>query len=617
MRKKTGHILSKRIVFATQILFLLFLPVVSFAQNNYEIRKINFKGNKTFEKTDLLNVIGIHESNFFQKRIQKKTASLYNRELLEGDIEQISRFYQSNGFLNVEVVLDSIRVNEKKEQLDITFRITEKEPVIVSAISLSMDRAFRIDSDSMLQRMSRQLTLVPQQRFADEALYSDFSTINTRFVNRGFVYSQTTYDLNLNPDSNKIGIDYFVSPGEIGQFGETRITGNNYVSEKSIREQLRYLDGDRYSSEKLDETRKQLYELQLFRIVSINPLSNAETRLNPIPVQITVQEMPRWQTRFGVGYGTEDKFRAFGDVTYRSLFGKTSRINIYVKHSALTPYYASLSWIEPHFFIHKLSFSVNPYIKRENEPGYDTQTFGLNFPVAYKFNDEMRASLTYYLERVAQNVEAADADIPNPEDNEYLYNKSGLSASFSYNSAKPVFSPVRGWLVNVSGKLNGYIFGSDFDYTRLMLDVRRYNRWKRFVLSTRAMFSGIYSSNMDGFIPVEDRFYSGGSNSNRGFARSTLGPKRDSGTPLGGKSILEANVEIRHPLFWRIEIAAFMDVGNVWSNAYHYRINDLVYSAGGGLRVNTPIGPIRLDVGMPLWNEKRTPQFFLSVGQAF
>ena len=77
------------------------------------------------------------------------------------------------------------------------------------------------------------------------------------------------------------------------------------------------------------------------------------------------------------------------------------------------------------------------------------------------------------------------------------------------------------------------------------------------------------------------------------------------------------SAELRHKLFWQLDGAVFVDAGNVWEESYRYKFNDLAYSAGVGLRYNTPIGPVRFDVSIPLWNEKKSLQFFLSVGQAF
>ncbi len=156
-----------------------------------------------------------------------------------------------------------------------------------------------------------------------------------------------------------------------------------------------------------------------------------------------------------------------------------------------------------------------------------------------------------------------------------------------------------------------------FSYTRLWGTYRTYRQIGDFTLAFKLMAGGIKSSDSSKFIPVEDRFYSGGSNSVRGWNRAELGPKRESGTPLGGSSILESSFEVRFPLFWRLSAVAFVDAGNTWREEYTYRLNELAYAVGPGLRIETPIGPIRFDVGFPVRNDKKTPQFFISVGQAF
>ncbi|MFA7136154.1 MAG: BamA/TamA family outer membrane protein, partial [Bacteroidales bacterium] len=174
-----------------------------------------------------------------------------------------------------------------------------------------------------------------------------------------------------------------------------------------------------------------------------------------------------------------------------------------------------------------------------------------------------------------------------------------------------------GSYLSVGLKLNGYLFGGKFNYSRLWSEFRRYQEVGNIVLAFRALVGGIHSKDSSNFIPVEDRFYSGGSNSVRGWNRSQLGPKRESGTPLGGNSVLEANIEARVPLFWRINGVAFIDAGNVWSHSFKYNLRELAYAIGAGIRIETPIGPIRFDVGFPIRNEKKKPQFFISVGQAF
>lgn len=619
--KNSFHILWKLLL--TTFFMWLVCPFVfdAAAQENYEVRKITFTGNKTFGKSDLLDHMVLQPSNWIKRVIQKKDASIYSNDFMDSDVERLTRFYQSEGFLHADVMLDSLHIDDKKRTVNIYIAIRENNPVKVNTITFNVtDTIAGVSRKKGLRRANRTVSLKSGVRFTDQMVYDDVGKINNMLTNRGYVYVKTDFDLKLDAEKDSVNIVYETNPGMIGQFGETTVGGNKYVKEKYIRKALRYEPGETFSSGQLDKTRKDLYNLQLFRVVSMVPQTDRATLRNPIPIQIQIEEMPRWMSKFGVGWGTEDKFRAFADVTYRGLFGGTSRLNLYAKHSALIPYYVSLTWTEPQFFLNKLSVSVNPYIKREREPGYDVQRLGINLPVSYAFTDQISASISYYFERVTQFDVKGNPYVPNPEDENFLYNKSGLSGSFLFNNAQPTFSPTKGWMVNVGAKLNGYIFGGDYNYTRLWVDARKYQKIGGFVLSVRAFAGGINSSDEDGFIPVEDRFYSGGSNSNRGWARAMLGPRRvdEPDKPLGGKSILEMNVEVRHKLFWEVDLAAFVDFGNVWTQPYHYRFNELSYSVGGGIRVNTPIGPIRFDVGVPLgYMEKRQVQFFLSVGQAF
>ncbi|SDD33336.1 autotransporter assembly complex protein TamA, partial [Williamwhitmania taraxaci] len=354
-----------------------------------------------------------------------------------------------------------------------------------------------------------------------------------------------------------------------------------------------------------------------YQVVSVLPQTNPKTRKTPIPVHLFIEEAPRLTTRFGAGYGTEDQFRAFLDFGYKGFLGGARQLKLNLKHSSLEPYSASLKWIQPQFLTKKSSITLNPFIIKNSEPGYVTQTFGLNVPITYRFSDDFSSTLTYYLERVKQDVGQGYEEIPHSGDGIFPYNKSGILVSTRFNNSKPQFFPTQGITAFIGFKLNGYLLGSDFNYNSLWAEFRTYYEIGDVVIAFRILTGGIHSADTSQFIPVEDRFYSGGSNSVRGWNRSDLGPKRSNGSPLGGKSVMEGNLEARYPLFWKVSGVAFLDAGNVWTESYTYKLKELAYAVGGGIRVETPIGPIRFDVGFPVWNEKKKPQFFISVGQAF
>lgn len=588
------------------------------AQENYEIRSIDFHGNKTLDKDFLLEGMVLKEVPYLKKILTKEEPSLYNRELLQVDMERLTRIYQREGFLNVKAKLRPLTINDKRHIVRLDIDIDEGKPVKVDTVKIDYgNKIGKLNTDSITRKVVRKFELKKGDRFRDDALQEDLQSLEDAFKNLGYAYVQADYHLDLDTGEYLVGIQYSLTPGPVCHIGETSISGNDHVKTSFIQKQFKYHEGEIYNRSLLAETRQNLYNLQLFRIVSVLPEQDEKTQKNPIPVKLYLEEAPRLSTKVGAGYGTEDKFRAFLDMNYRGFLGGARRINLNLKHSALTPYSASLKWIQPQFFSPKSTISLNPFINRAVEPGYKTRTYGINVPVTYQFNSWLTGKLTYYLENVKQQVEQGDAELPNRESRNFPYSKSGILLSGVFDNSNPKFSPERGVNFSLGFKQNGHVFGGAFSYTRFWADVRTYHQIGDWVLAFRGMAGGITSADSSGFIPVEDRFYSGGSNSVRGWSRSQLGPKRASGTPLGGKSIVESNLELRYPLFWRLSGVAFMDAGNVWRSSYAYHLNQLAYAAGGGLRIDTPIGPIRLDLGFPLWNVKKSPQFFISVGQAF
>jgi outer membrane protein insertion porin family len=81
-------------------------------------------------------------------------------------------------------------------------------------------------------------------------------------------------------------------------------------------------------------------------------------------------------------------------------------------------------------------------------------------------------------------------------------------------------------------------------------------------------------------------------------------------------------IEYLYPLFNFLKVAVFYDTGNVWAKVKEIKLNDLKSGIGFGVRVKTPVGPIRVDYGIPLDTEageskKNGGMFHFSMSQGF
>ena len=138
-----------------------------------------------------------------------------------------------------------------------------------------------------------------------------------------------------------------------------------------------------------------------------------------------------------------------------------------------------------------------------------------------------------------------------------------------------------------------------------------------FALSGRLGLAGPYGGT--GSLPIQDRFFAGGATTVRGFREDRLGPQDAKGNPTGGNGLAIFNLEWRFPIWRWFGGAIFVDGGAVTPEVRDLRLDALRTGAGGGIRVKTPVGPLRLDVGYalrPIPGESRV-QVYVSVGNPF
>ncbi len=199
------------------------------------------------------------------------------------------------------------------------------------------------------------------------------------------------------------------------------------------------------------------------------------------------------------------------------------------------------------------------------------------------------------------------------------YSMVGLPLSVLYNGANSDLNPTTGYRVDLD--VTPWVYSSAF-FTIIRLTGRGYFDFSdsgRSVLATRASL-GTEPTNQIASIPPHKLFYAGGGGSVRGFVFQTAGPLDNFNNPLGGASVMEANVEFRQRFGESWGAVAFVDAGS----AYPWFLPDFSIfaprvGAGVGVRYYTSFGPVRLDVGVPINKRDSDPPFgvYVSLGQSF
>lgn len=597
---------------------LLAGPISLSGQTDFAIRQIRFHGNHTFSDRVLKEKLTSFATGRLQNLLLLKKPFLFNEEIVKNDVHRLRRFYQSEGFVDAAIQYH-LQSNPARHTVRINFEITEGQFVRLRRIGYDFapgQRQSEIDSARLLLA---ELTpsLSPGQRFRDQALRADQERMNKHFSNAGYPYFRVQPQLTVTAEQHFVDVVYQIETGPRCSVGGIEILENRRTPAALIQKQLLFRSGAIFKQDLVEKSQLRIYQLGFFQTVTIRSLMSA-TQMSEIPVQIVVREAPRLTVKFGIGYGKEDNIRVFSDLRMLSFLGGARRFNLVIRHSGLEPYNLNLKMTQPAFPLPQTTFLINSFVRREEEPGFSVVRIGGNLNLQQQFTLTSSGQISYNLEQDKLGISLAASDLQAQSPDIRLYQKSSLIVGLLRDSSKPMFYPNQGVFAAASYTVTVPILSNEFHYTRWLLELRRYfSLGRRTVLAVKAKWGAMQPMGGDKVTPIEERFFAGGSMSIRGWNRGQISPENSQGDPIGGNSYLEGSAEVRLPIWRMISAVVFLDGGNVWREHFFYDFAHLRYAAGLGLRVQTPIGPVRLDLARPVFDNDKFMRIHLSVGQAF
>jgi outer membrane protein insertion porin family len=330
-----------------------------------------------------------------------------------------------------------------------------------------------------------------------------------------------------------------------------------------------------------------------------------------------------------------------------NFFGGARTLQLEGKYSALSKG-GRVNFRQPYLFSPRVSMLVTGQSWHRNEPAYTLNTNGGRVTVERTlarpgpFSRRSAAtsmSLTYTNE--FQSYQVSDLALNTPAFLKTLISLgldplngrgrgllSSLDFDFHRTTADSTLNARNGYTVDAHLEQAGRIFRGDYDFVETILEGRYYAALgQRAVLAVKARGGSIGAPSGDNLkVPFFRRYFLGGATSLRGWGRFDVAPLFN-GLPIGGHTMVESSAELRAPVWGNLSAVLFADAGNVWNNAWDFNLNDLRYDVGPGLRYNTPVGPLRFDLGYQvnripglLVNGKPEPRrlrVHFSIGQAF
>jgi outer membrane protein assembly factor BamA len=593
------------------------------------VEAIRFTGNKAFSDKSLREGLAL-------SRVRRHGGAP-DPYLVTVDGERIKGFYVRRGFLEVDV---HSTVERKGDAVYVTYKIDEGPRATTRVVINGLPA----DPDLKLTTVRKALPLEDGKTF-DYDVY-DVAKEPLLGVLQDAGYAHARLDAKVIADRAHhqavVMLSYDVGPK--CHFGRVEVDGVSGDVADSVRARLAIKEGQQFSTAAIAETQRNLYDMKRFSNVRVLPdKSDGET----VNVKVSVSESAPHEVALGGGVGMDPAtYEVRGRAGY-TVIGwpfplTTTEVDLRPAYAMLRDQTGYEPRIRAMANVRRIDL-FRPFMVGEIEGGYNYLTveaytsygprgrLGLESPIVSK----------RLMGRIGWEYQYLDFRHISPLIDPTLEHELGLDQSEKLGEYTQTIaldlrdSPIetrRGVYAEIRAAEGTPAAGGALTFTQITPELRMFYPVRNFVIAARARYGAIY-----GDIPVSERFYSGGSTTQRGFSERRLAPTvvgmlpDESGmtsVPYGGARLFESNVELRTELGkikgMGLGGVAFLDGGDVTNTDAELDIGNLHWAAGAGLRLFTLIGAVRADFGYRL---NRTgpgePEpgshyaFHLSIGEAY
>ena len=581
------------------------------------ITDIDFEGNEAFSDRKLRGILQTSERSILSPFTG---AGNLNKDVLRTDVERLTAFYYDNGYVTVRI--DEPQVERTEKGLVVRIKIDEGQQFKIGEVTLT-GPGLPTDVAPIRAKLQTQ----PDETFSASDLRDDVQKLTERLSDDGYAFATVEPATKIDPDRKVVDVDFQVDRGKPVTVNRIEVTGNTKTRDQVVRREMRMQEQEPFSGTKLRKSRDALQRLGFFKEVNITTRKASEDALNVI---VDVKEGQTGAFSAGAGFSSADSLLFNVRVQENNLFGRGQRLVATADVGSIRRNIV-LSFTEPYFRETPLTLGFDAFSWKLRFEDFDRAGTGIGLSASYPVTalgysslwgfplDEVRIGADYRLERATIDPVGITPirDIEIEEGSAII---SSITPRISRNTLNSAFDPTEGSFQQLSIEIAG--LGGEKFY-----QLEAAERWYYTFLRSKLLGDFTYSfGGTLGFgrgeegltgneLPIFERYFPGGIGSIRGFKARTMGPReltRDEfgrvvkRTPIGGSEQVILNNEVIFPLVQSIGLkgVVFFDAGNAYSADQGITLDETRYSAGGGIRWLSPIGPLRIEMGLPFNTQK-------------
>jgi len=566
------------------------------------VRRVTIEGNTQFRDGVIVAKLAHrprHGLPFFRKYTH------YDPFALRVDVKRVEAFYRERGYYSARADA-AVRVVSGR-RVDVEFRVDEGPPTKIVGLDV---RGVPADAKRVVDELVADSELAVGARLVHPSYVALKEAIARALVRRGYAHAEVTGRLEVDVARAQAGVEITVDPGPVSRFGEITVTGNEIIPTDVILARVAWRRGDRFDPRQLQLTERRLNELGVFGTIRID--YDRDVRAEWVDTEIVVTEAKRHEVKLGGGFGADNsryEIRARAGYAVKSWLHPLINVRLDGRLGyAIVPGAdqgravigeGQVSVERRDLFAPRLRLAMSAWFEKDVFEAYSTlgPSLRVGFDRPFGETDRLRLSAGWQVRYL--DITGDDQRIETALGISGAYRLAFFEQSISYDGRDDRFVPHRGVYLDLHVEEGTSYAGSAYDYLRLTPDARLYVPLGPLVLATRARLGWLRALGDDPS-PLTQRYFAGGSASHRGFGFRKLAPteldSQGDRLPIGGDALLETSAELRFPLPWSsFRGVLFVDGADSTKTFDELDLSLLHWAAGLGVRLDTIVGPVRLD----------------------